>query len=99
MKILKIEDNKGYFHLVTSDEWRPIDQIAKDDLMRLLNCYLEGEVEMDAYDEALIMNQAQQIIYKSIFEKFSTLNDNKSKFTDESERLYLDEIQKYQVQE
>lgn len=97
MKILKIEDNKGYFYLSSDNDWKPIDQIDKDGLMELLNNYLASDVEMDAYDESLIQNQAHQIIYKSIFDKFSALNDNKTKFKDESERLYLDEIQKYKI--
>lgn len=97
MKILKIEDNKGYYSLDPNSEWKPIDQISKDDLMTMLSLYLEEDLEIDPYEEDLIQNQAQQIIYKSLFDKFSTLNDNKSKFRDESERMYLNELRKYNV--
>ncbi len=97
MKILKIEDNKGYFFCESTADWKPIDQIDKDSLMRLLDAFIEKEVSMDAFDEDLIQNQAQQIIYKSIYEKFSNLAENKNKFVDESERTYLAALQKYQV--
>lgn len=95
MKILKIEEGKGYYSF-GEDQWRPIDDINKDGLMQLLNLLLDSDVEIDDYDETILTNQAQQIIYKSISEKFVNLQDNKSKFKDESDRTYLDAIQKYQ---
>ena len=105
MKILEIKDNKGYF-LSFSDKssdtgkWMPIDQINKDDLMALLDIYIDDQdVKMDEYNEDLIKNQVHQIIYKNIFNKFSSLRDRRNKFKDEGDRLYLKEIQKYQVQE
>lgn len=96
MKILKIEEGKGYFRSSDNGDWIPIDEIDKDGLMKLLNRFLDADVEMDIYNEKTLLNQAQQIIYKSIFEKFSLLQENKSKFKDESNRMYLSEIQKYQ---
>jgi len=99
MKILKIKNSHGYFLCSKTSAWKQIDEIDKDGLMDLLNQYLNDdiEIEIDVFDEALIKNQAQRIIYKSVFEKFLSLIDNKSKFKDESERLYLDSIQKYKV--
>lgn len=95
MKILKIEGGNGFFRTSDSDDWKPVDEIDKDGLMKLLNFFLDSDVEMDNFDENALSNQAQQIIYKSIFEKFSSLKENKGKFKDESERTYLDAIQKY----
>lgn len=97
MKILEIKDGKGFFHCYKDTEWKPIDQIDKDGLMGLLDNYLEGDVEMDDYDENIVHNQAHQIIYESIFNKFSALNNKKTQFTDESDRLYLEEIKKYKI--
>ncbi len=96
MKILKIENGKGYFCIANNGDWIQIDNIDKDCLMKLLNIFLESDVEVDGYDEERIQNQAQQIIYKSVFEKFSNLKENKNKFKDESDRMYLSAIQKYQ---
>ena len=79
--------------------WKPIDQIDKDGLMGLLNYYLDNDVDIDTYEESNIKNQAQQIVYRSVSEKFRTLIDNKNKFKDESARKYLEEIQKYKINE
>jgi hypothetical protein len=96
MRILEIKNNKGYFFCSDINNWKEIDQIDKDGIMRLLQLYLkEDSIDMDEYQDELIGNKAQQIIYKSIFNKFSSLNENKTKFKDESERKYLNEIQKY----
>ena len=95
MKILKIEHGKGFFLNLNNNEWTPIDKIDKNDLLRLLNKFLEEKVEMDPIENDNLRNQAHQIIYNSIHEKFRTLQDNKTKFRDESDRLYLEEIRKY----
>ena len=97
MKILKIEDNKGLFYCINTKVFKPIDQIDRDGLMELLNYYLDNYVEIDEYDERHIQNQAQQIIYRSVSEKFKTFNKNQ--FKDESARKYLDDINKYKVNE
>jgi len=95
MKILEIKDSKGFF---SSDgkKWIPIDEIDKENLMNLVNLVLESSVEMDEYNEGSIGHQAHQIIYKSIHGKLMTLQGNKDKFRDESDRLYLESIEKYQ---
>ena len=95
MKILKIENNNGYFRTSDIDDWKMIDEIDKDRLMKLLDRFLDSDVEMDNVDEKGLSNQAQQIVYKSIFGKLSLLKENKSKFKDESDRMYLSAIQKY----
>ncbi len=95
MKVLKIENGQGKFKIPGETEWRPISEIDKDGLMSLLNCFLENDVEMDEVDEEKLTNQAHLIIYKSIYEKLNTLSQNKKKFRDESERAYLEEMQKY----
>lgn len=95
MKILKIENGNGYFRTSDNGDWRAIDEIDKDGLMKLLDLYLDSDVKMDDVDENSLSNQAQRIIYKSIFEKLNNLKESKSKFKDESDRTYLSAIQKY----
>ena len=97
MKILKIDNGNGYYSLDDGNNWVKIDEIDKDGLMKLLDLFLENEVDIDEYDEAKLTHQAQQIIYKSLFDKLSVLEGNKSKFKDESDRLYLSEMQRYQI--
>ena len=47
MKYLKIENNKGYYRLDTSqDIWTDLDQINKEHLLDLLKIASSGEFEM-----------------------------------------------------
>lgn len=96
MKILKIENSGGFFSL-DGKQWSPIDEIDKVNLMSLVNLVLKSSVQMDEYNDVNIGNQAHHIIYKSIYEKLMTLQDNKDKFRDESDRLYQVAIEKYQA--
>jgi hypothetical protein len=94
-KILEIRDSKGFFRVSAKDKWKEIDTIDKKALMSLLDTFLSSEVSMDAPDDKNLGNPAHQIIYKSLFAKLTALQENKSKFKDESERKYHKEIQKY----
>lgn len=98
MKILKIENENGFFRLGEGAEWQPIDTIDKNALLQLLELYLSMEVQMDSPHEQSVNNQAHSIIYRGIFEKLSQLADEKSRFRDESETLYLEEMNKYAAQ-
>ena len=101
MKYLKIEEGKGYFLKEVNEEeateWMPIDQITKDNLFYLLNRAISSEFEMDQFDELTLSNKAHQIIYRNIFEKFTDLLSNKTRFKDESENLYKAALEKYNV--
>lgn len=94
MKVLKIEDNQG-FYTTTGDTYNSIDKINKDDLLKLVELTLEGDVEIDEYSEEMLKNQAHQIIYKNIYEKLLGLQKRRDEFKDESERLFLQEYEKY----
>ncbi len=95
MKLLKIEDSKGYFY-VSDEKYLPMDKLSKLELMKLVDLTLENNIEMDEYDEDEIKHQAHQIIYKSVFNKLNSLDDRKQEFIDESERIFLAEHEKYQ---
>lgn len=97
MQILKIENGTGNFFSRIKGEFTPIDKIDKDDLLDLLNATLEEDVEMDNMEEKSISHQAHAIIYKSIYDKLLALSENKSRFKDERDRTYLEEIKKYSV--
>lgn len=94
MKLLKIENNLG-FYFVETGKYNSVDKITKEDLLRLVNLTLQDEVEFDSYDDNAIKNQAHQIVYKSVFEKLRGLKDRRKEFIDESERLYLKEYERY----
>jgi hypothetical protein len=96
MKILKIENHQGYF-LTDEGGYEPVDKIGKNVLSRLVTLALEDDFEIDEYDDEKLKNQAHQIIYKSISGKLADLHLKRNQFRDESERLYLDEYEKYKV--
>lgn len=98
MKYLKIENNKAYFIQEMENDvprWVLVDQLTKEGIFFLLNKATTGDFEMDEFREDILQNKAHQIIYKSLFEKFSDLVANKTRFKDESERLYKAAIEKY----
>lgn len=91
---MKISDG-GAFYCAADGEFAAIDKITKEDLVRLVDLTLSRDVEFDEYDEETVRNQAQQIVYKSVVEKLGELKQRKKEFTDESERLYLQEYERY----
>ena len=98
MKCLKIENGRGHY-LDKERNYLEIDKMGKDDILFLLNIATdENETfEMDDPDESELSNPAHKIIYSNLYEKFSELLLNKSRFLDESEAIYKDALQKYQV--
>lgn len=96
MKCLKIEEGKGFFSLDGS-MWTHIDQIKKEDLLILVKLALSEEYEYDKYEDELIFNSAQQIVYKHISERLFELNINRIHFKDESEALFKEAIDKYSI--
>jgi len=95
MQILKIDNGNGYFRISKTESWKQINEIDKDSLFKLLDIFLTSEVEMDIPSDDRLSNQAQRIIYRSIYDKLDLLKESKNKFKDESERLYLGALQKY----
>ena len=97
MKALKIENSQGFYSTKGTD-YISIDKINKEDLLKLVDLALADNFEVDKYSEDDIKNQAHQIIYKSISEKLLDLNRRKDEFRDESERLFLEEHEKYKTE-
>jgi hypothetical protein len=94
MRLLKIEANQGLF-MGTNDEYIPVDKLTKEHLLRMVNLTLSDEVEFDEYVAEKIPNQAHQIIYKSVYSKLSELKERRAEFVDQSERLFLQDYEKY----
>ena len=94
MKLLKADSNQGFF-LADDGSYRVIDEITKEDLLRLMRNVLNNDVEFDEFDEDVIKNQAHQVVYRSIYRNLQSLKDRKQEFVDESERLYLEDYKRY----
>lgn len=93
MKYLEIKDNKGYYWNDT--EMIEIDQINKDDLLKLIDCAEENEFEMDVYDENHLQNKAHQIIYQSIHSKLNDFLTDKVQFNRDVDELYAKAVGEY----
>lgn len=96
MKCLEIKGGKGYF-LNEEGNMVELDKMKKDDLLYLLNVLTNTEetFEMDDIQSCKLENQAHKVIYESLYDKFSELLQNRTRFYDESAALYKDAIQKY----
>ena len=99
MTYLKIDNNKGYFRIDgTNEEWAELDQISKDDLLKLIDKATTKEFQMDEYKDELLQNPAHNIIYRNIYGKFNELLSNKTRFQDSVNAMYKTAIDKYSVE-
>lgn len=99
MTYLKIDNNKGYYRIEGATEnWIELDQIGKDDLLKLLEIATTEEFEMDEYKDELLQNPAHNIIYKNIYGKFTELLANKTRFQDSINLMYKSAIDKYTIE-
>ncbi len=94
IKILKINDGKGYY-LDKNGNYVEVDKVDRDSLLYLINLVINSEVEIETYDESLILNKVHQIIYKEISQKILTLNTSKLTLLSNIDTEYADLINKY----
>ncbi|MCY3236413.1 hypothetical protein [Acinetobacter pittii] len=94
MKCLKIDNGKGFFSL-DGDSWSALDEISKECILTIINLCLESSFEMDSPTEVTVHNKAHDIIYKNLYAKFLELNNQRTRFKDESENLFKEALAKY----
>lgn len=94
MKYFKIKNNQVYF-LNQENKEIALDQITKEDLLFLINKAFDEDFEFDKYDSDKIKNQAHNLIYKNIENKFSEVIAQKDEIIDEVNNLYKAAIDKY----
>ena len=69
MKVLEINNNKGYY-VLNGEKYEIID-IDKDNLFKVLNVIYESddEIKMDEEcDQNKILNEAEKVIYNGIYQ-------------------------------
>ena len=99
MKLLKTEDNQGFFRN-KDDGFDPVDKLTKEDLLRLAELVLEeDDVEFDPYDEEVVKNEAHRILYKNVWEKLQGLRDRRVEFLEKRDTLYQKAYEEYQEPE
>ena len=67
MRILKIDQNKGYFSL-DGEEWLELDKLTKESILALLDLIISGDAEMDEYSEEKLKQPAHGIIYRNLYQ-------------------------------
>lgn len=95
MKYTKIKNDSVYFRLSGEDSWHPISDIQGNDILKLLEYCFEDDFELVEYNSDLIKNEAHNIIYKSIYNKFSEIISEKKNIIDENSLRYKEIIDKY----
>ncbi len=77
MKLLKIDEGKGLFTNDGVNYSNAID-ITKEDILKMLEFIYNNEVEFEKCEnDKEIYNNAEKIIYDSIYSKLITFNSNK----------------------
>jgi hypothetical protein len=98
MQLLRINENRGYF-MKEGGGYEALDKLTKEDLLRLVEDTLtDPQASFDEFQADALQNQAHQIIYRSVYGKLSELADRREEFTDEAERLYLEEYDRYRAE-
>ena len=88
MQVLKIENNHGYY--ILNFKQKEITEINKDDLFDLLEIIYENEdIIMDEInDQSQILNDAEKVIYKNIYEYFVSFLSSKDVIKNEIENEF-----------
>ena len=76
-KLLKIEKGRGYY-LDKNDEYVLITELSVDRLKQIIEIVFKGDDTLfDAYDDNLVHNAADKIIYNKVATKLKNVQDNR----------------------
>ena len=99
MKYLMIDRSQGFYKTDKEEsKMTPIDQITKEDLLKLLDLCVGEDFEMDVFDAKNLKNAAHQIIYKNIYLKLEGVRKQRVRFLDEKTALYSKAIEEYSIE-
>lgn len=99
MKVLKIENKKSYFS-TDGSKYTPITDIGKDDIYKILDIiYNTSDYEMDEYNDSIeIANEVEKIIYKDIYNQFTSFESKKEVLSSEISNEFKSVKEKYQFE-
>ena len=99
MKYLMIDRSQWFYKTdKEKSEMTRIDQITKEDLLKLFDLCVDEDFEMDVFDAKNLKNAAHQIIYKNIYLKLDGVRKQRIRFLDEKTALYSKAIEEYTVE-
>src|SRR5690554_2471843 len=96
MKILKIENNVGYF-INENSKYKEIHEITKEDIYFLIKLSIEKVVTFDDYEEEKINRPDHKIIYNKISEKIKIIIRDRETLVSNKEMLFKSALEKYKI--
>lgn len=96
MKVLKIVNGKCFFNTDGVTD-KPISDIGKDDLLKILDMiYLQEDYDIDAIDsDTEIYSDVERIIYESVYNKINDFISKVDELKLEVKNEYKDVKEKY----
>lgn len=91
MKVLEINNNKGYY-VLNGEKYEIID-IDKDNLFKVLNVIYESddEIKMDEEcDQNKILNEAEKVIYNGIYQYLVSFINERSNIKKEIDEQFFE---------
>lgn len=99
MKILKIDDKKGFF-LKKNSEYELIDKITKEWLYDLIELVIENkESVFDDSTKIEIVNPAQKIIYSNLHSRLLEIKSQRETILSNKNKIYREAFEKYDKKE
>lgn len=96
MKVLEIVNNEAKFS-INGEIYLPINDISKDDLLNMLKAvYTTDKIELDPYEDNEILNPADLIIYKNLYNEINGFLESKSTLKKEIDEEFETSIKKYE---
>ena len=98
MKILKIENGKGLYYSIKNSNYCELNNISAEEILDIVKFILDksnSDIENDAYDETLIKNEAQKVIYNNLSIKLTNLINNKVNILEQIDNDFNDLYKKY----
>lgn len=94
MKHLKIENQKALF--LRDTDWVAVTAMTKEDLLRIAKAAVyEDDFESDPYDQTLLPNPADRIIYQNIRGQLEELHSRRDAFKEQSRNMFKEAYNKY----
>ena len=91
MKVLEINNNKGYY-VLNGEKYEIID-IDRDNIFNILNVIYESdsEIEMDEEcDQNKILNEAEKVIYNGIYQYLVSFINERSNIKKEIDEEFFE---------
>lgn len=96
-KILKIEHGRGYF-LNEKNDYTVVTELSANRLKQILEIiFNEEDASFDQYDDNLIHNAADKIIYSKVATKLNNIQEERNEIERQVKSEFSEMISKYNL--